>query len=386
MKIKTITCHDCYNLGASLQAFALQYYLNAQGHDVQIIHYKPDYLSNHFNLWSVNNPIYDLPVVKQLYLIAKLPNRIKSLSHKRVFDQFTAKYLKLTKRYNSYEELKADPPAAEVYIAGSDQIWNTSFPNGRDAAFYLDFGFNANLEKARQIKRISYAASFSTSDISPEYREFVIKGLKNFDCVSIRERTSLSLLRSLGRPDGVAVCDPVFLLSKDEWISILQQDSMKAKDLYSTSEKYILVYLTDRSDVIKEIALKMKIKMGWKIYVVGSFKEKWADKNFDNAGPLDFVRLINNAQYVISNSFHGTAFSLILEKNFCVINRQEDINERMKSILSDYDLEERLINTYADSLLLHIAYDVVNVKKEVIVSESKEWLKMAIEDSSCHSF
>ena len=84
MKINTITCHDVYNHGASLQAYALQHYLQSEGHDVEIIHYKPDYLSRHFNLWMVANPIFDKPIVKQLYLLAKLPGRLCSLKRKAI--------------------------------------------------------------------------------------------------------------------------------------------------------------------------------------------------------------------------------------------------------------------------------------------------------------
>lgn len=361
MKIKTITCHDCYNLGASLQAYALQHYLESQGHDVQIINYKPYYLSRHFKFGSVNNPVFDRPIVKQLYLLAKLPRRLLALSRKKAFDRFTAKYLRLTRRYNLYEELKADAPEADAYIAGSDQIWNTLFPNGRDAAFYLDFG-------KPNVRRISYAASFATKDVVPEYREFVSNELRNFDAVSIREKISLPLLCSLGRKDGAAVCDPVFLLSKEEWKGLTANSSIKKE------EKYLVVYLTDKSEEIKRIALDIHKVTGWKIYVVGAFKESWAHKNFVNAGPLDFVKLINDAQYIISNSFHATAFSLILGKNFCVVNRKEGINERMKSVLTYYGLTDRMVNCFSKSILKCIDYSSVNRQMEKDILFSKEWL------------
>lgn len=364
MKIKTITCHDVYNLGASLQAYALQAYLESQGHDVEIIHYKPNYLSGHYKLWAVSNPVFDKPLVKQLYLLAKLSGRLMSLKRKKVFDEFTTKYLKLTRRYNSHEELKADAPEADVYIAGSDQIWNTLFRNGRDAAFYLDFG-------KPEVKRISYAASFATSDVVPEYREFVMKELKGIDCVSIREKTSLPLLASLGRPDGVAVCDPVFLLDKEQWLDTIN-------DVQTVNEKYVLVYLTDKSEEIEQIAKEIKKATGWKIYVVGAFKPPYADRNFVNAGPLEFVRLINDAQFVISNSFHATSFSLILEKNFCVVNRKEGINERMKSVLSDFGLEGRMTSKFFEKLLDDIDYNNINKVKNAITNNSKEWLDSAI--------
>ena len=96
MQIKTITCHDVYNHGASLQAYALQTYLESMGHSVEIIDYKPDYLSGHYRLWTVDNPIFDKPFIKQLYLLAKLPERLISLKRKSLFDEFTTKYLKLS--------------------------------------------------------------------------------------------------------------------------------------------------------------------------------------------------------------------------------------------------------------------------------------------------
>lgn len=363
MKIKTITCHDVYNLGASLQAFALQHYLESQGHDVEIIDYKPDYLSGHYKLWSVSNSKYDKPLIKQLYLLAKLPGRLLGLKRKKVFDAFTSKYLHLTRRYNSYEELKANPPQADAYIAGSDQIWNTLFPNGRDKAFYLDFGHP-------EVKRISYAASFATANIVPEYREFVKQELKNLDACSIREKKSMPLLHSLGCTDGTAVCDPVFLLDKSEWMTLALSSKLQTQ----SSEKYLLVYLTDKSKEIEHIALEAKAATGWKIYVVGAFREKWADNCYANAGPLEFVHLINQSQFVISNSFHATAFSIIMERKFCVVNRTEGINERMKSLLEDYGLEDRLTNTFDDSLLDEIDCNSVNSKKEKIIASSKKWL------------
>lgn len=364
MKIKTITCHDVYNLGASLQAYALQHYLEKIGHDVEIIDYKPEYLSKHHKLWLVANPKFNKPFIKQLYLLAKLPGRLIALKRKKVFDSFTSKYLRLTRRYNSYEELKNDAPEADCYIAGSDQIWNTLFRNGRDTAFYLDFG-NQN------IKRISYAASFATPEIVPEYREFVKDKLKRINHVSIREKISLPLLESLGRKDGVAVCDPVFLLNKNEWEQNIGCDKYE--------QAFILVYLTNKSSQIENIAKKIAQRTGWKIYVVGAIRERYANKCFINVGPFDFIRLIRDSKFVISNSFHATAFSIIFEKNFCVVNREEEINERMKSVLNDFGLNERLVTKYDDNLLKEIDYSIFKEKVQSITDFSKEWIVNAIE-------
>ena len=356
-----ITCHEVYNHGASLQTYALQTYLESLGHGVEIIDYKPDYLSGHYQLFSVANPTYDKPVIKQLYLLAKLPGRLVALKRKKSFDNFTKQYLKLTShRYHHGEELKANPPEADIYIAGSDQIWNTLFQNGRDSAFYLDFA-------PKTAKRLSYAASFATEDVVKEYKPFVRRMLQNFDAVSIRERCSLPLLASLGRQDGVAVCDPVFLLSKDQW-----------KVLFSATcitDQYLLVYDTEHSSKLKDIALRIAKRLSLKIYNVSAFRLNYADKDFWSSSPLEFVRLVKDASYVVSNSFHATAFSLIFEKDFCVINRSEKINERMKSLLEDYGISERLQTVYSDDVLNHINYQEVMPLLQRDINDSKAFLK-----------
>ena len=364
MRIKTITCHDVYNHGASLQAYALQTYLESMGHSVEIIDYKPDYLSRHYLLWSVDNDIYDKPVVKQLYLMAKLPSRLLAIKRKQQFDFFTKEYLKLTNiKYHSNGELRANPPQADVYIAGSDQIWNTLFQNGRDAAFYLEFA-------PKTSKRISYAASFATEDVADEYRPFIRKMLQNFDAVSIRERCSLPLLASLGRTDGVAVCDPVFLLTREQWENMLPNQQIH--------EKYLLVYDTEFSPKVKEIAKRIAKEKELKIYNVSASRIGYADKDLWASSPIDFVQLIRDASYVVSNSFHATAFSLIFEREFCVVNRSEGINERMKSLLMSYNVAQRLVKEYSASLLNSVDYQVVNPLLQKDIDGSKDFLKKTL--------
>lgn len=364
IRIKTITCHDVYNHGASLQAYALQTYLLTLGYDVEIIDYKPDYLSGHYKLWSVANPLFDKPIVKQLYLLAKLPGRLFALKRKRLFDEFTRDYLRLTNhRYHSLEELKSNPPQADVYIAGSDQIWNTMFPNGRDAAFYLDFA-------PPMAKRISYAASFATEDVVEEYKPFVKTMLQNFNEISIRERCSLALLEQLGRTDGKAVCDPVFLLPKEQWNDMLPKDA--------TKEKYLLVYDSEKSANLKKIALRIAKEKNLKIYNVSAFKIGYADKELWGSSPLDFVLLVRDAEYVVSNSFHATAFSVIFGINFCVVNRTEKINERMKSILEDLGLQERLISDFHLDLLEIPDYKSIHDRLRKIIEASEDYLKSAL--------
>jgi hypothetical protein len=358
MRIKTITCHDVYNLGASLQAYALQRFLQEQGHDVAIIDYKPFYLSGHFKLWNVSNPKFNKPLIKQLYLCAKLPGRLLALKRKNVFDHFTANFLKLTKRYHNLEELQEDAPLADIYIAGSDQIWNTQFPNGNDAAFYLDFG-NA--------RKISYAASFATNSLEEGSKNFVQTKLNNFNSISVREASGLKILDSIGF-NGVQVVDPVFLIHRESWDDI--------EDHSGENEKYILAYDFDKHGPIGVIAKRLSKLLKCKIYSIGPFRMHYAHRNFVNAGPDTFISLIKNSQCVLSNSFHASAFAMIYNKDFFVIEREDGLNQRMRDLLKKYSLLERIVSLSIgdEELQSSIDYSDVNEGINQDVKRSKSFL------------
>lgn len=359
MRICTITCHDVYNVGASLQAYSLQKYLQNQGHKVKIIDYKPDYLSGHYKFTSIDNPKYEKNfIIKLLYIIAKFPFRIINIKRKYVFDKFKKDFINLTdKTYETYEELKQNPPQADLYIAGSDQIWNTLFKNGKDPAFYLDFG-------TEKIKKVSYAASFATEDIDKQYREFVKSKLKKLDAISVREISGLKIMSDLGLNGGVQVMDPVFLLSDSFWNDMCID--IKAQD-------YIFLYDFDNNPEILKITKKLAEIYNLKIYSV--FKADGIDKYVKNVGPIEFISYIKNAKFVVSNSFHGTCYSIIFEVPFVVINRKEGINTRMRDLLLILGLENRLIDSVLDIKKLEdINYPLVKKNLEVLVEKSKQYI------------
>lgn len=174
MNIKTITCHDVYNYGASLQAFALQTFLEKDGHNVEIIDYKPDYIDFPYKVSTFVHP--DSPVrrftdkcsiIKLLYGIKRYLWYIPTIGRKRAFDRFTKQYLKLTKKYSCNDGLSKDVPAADTYIVGSDQVWNSiTMLNGSDSAFYLQFA-------PKSKKRLSYAASFGSISVSEKHKDII---------------------------------------------------------------------------------------------------------------------------------------------------------------------------------------------------------------------
>ncbi|MDR1565628.1 MAG: polysaccharide pyruvyl transferase family protein [Oscillospiraceae bacterium] len=365
MNVKIITCHDVYNRGASLQAYALQCYLQDMGHSVQIIDYKPPYLSGHYKLWNKEHPKYSKNfVLNTAYNLAKLPQSLKSLETKRVFDSFKEEYLCLTdKRYTSNAELKADTPPADVYIAGSDQIWNTQWQNGRDPAFFLAFAPEGS-------KKISYAASMSSSMVEPELLPEFLDRVGALDSISLREQSSAEFLNAkLKSKRAVQVLDPVFLLPRSRWEALAMRSSAEAH----IKEPYLFVYEFGDNPAFKELAQKISAKHGLKI--ISLFKSDYAARCLPKAGPLEFLRLIEGANFVLSSSFHATAFSVIFRKEFLVLPRQEDINLRMSDLLEGLDLSERMSALSPSS---SIDYSSVEVRLAAAVEASKAFLKEAV--------
>ncbi len=358
MRINTITCHDVYNAGASLQAYALQTYLAELGHDVKIIDYKPDYLCGHYRLWGGVSPKFDKPFLRTAYSVAKLPSRIirRLGKRKKEYDKFTHQYLNLTCKYRTNDELLASPPKADVYFAGSDQIWNTLFQNGKDPAFYLDFAPIGAI-------RASYAASFAVDRIADGWEKQVKKWLLNIDYISVREEQGLNILKGLGIENGQRVLDPVFLLNEVQWGDLADKWENPLK------RPYIFVYAFNDDGSMAEFAQRMAKEKN--LEVVSYLKNENISTDFSNDGPIAFLSLIKNASVVVANSFHATAFSLIFEKDVYVFGRKEKVNSRMKDMMSLVGLSNRYMpETYAEE----IDYTQVKEKISAMTEVSKEYI------------
>lgn len=357
MKIKTITCHNVYNLGASLQAYALAAYLQSEGHEVEIIDYQPLYL-RHYRLVGVPNPRFDRPVWRQAYQIAKFPGRLFdriASRRKKAFDHFTAEYLPLTSDfYADFDALRSAPPEANLYIAGSDQIWNPVFPNGKDPAFFLNFVPEGK-------RRISYAASFAVEALEKPEADRMRPWLERLDAISVRESSAVRLLAEMGLA-GIQVVDPVFLLPRKDWVAMAAAPG---------SRGYILVYDFDGSPRVREIARHISHRIGKKI--VSLFPSDWADVTWTEIGPLEFLGAVLNADIVLSNSFHATAFSLIFQKDFYVVNRTEHINTRMQDLVGDLGLSDRLISAPPEEIV-PVGYTAAAPRLEQKIATSRAYL------------
>ena len=373
MKIKTITCHHVYNYGASLQAYALQHYLESLGHEVEIIDFNPWFHCDRYNpFWYPKYGKY-APIFKALPFLRVMVMPFKAFvngmfvtwGRKSAFDSFEKKHYHLSRRkYQNSEELKKYAPSADIYIAGSDQIWNTYSENGKEPAYYLGFG-------SKSVKRISYAASLATNSIMEGYEDFVKRNLMNFNAISVRENTGKNILSQLGITDVEVVLDPVFLLDKEQWDILAQQGKM-----YGLKEKsYVLVYDFLGNDMkMVDFIKQYSVKHSLQVVSINDFNTRsYVDLNINNAGPLEFLALIKNASCVVASSFHATAFSVIFEKEFYTFNLQGFNNSsRMKDLLLSLNIVDRL-NPNTESMILD--YFKISKILDNLVCNSKMFIK-----------
>lgn len=360
MKILTLTTYNVYNYGAALQAYALQTYLRGQGHEAELINYQPEYLTRKYDYKWVNpeSKLIRLAVTRVAYRVMKYLQRQTTLGRKRQFDRFINTYLRQTKEYNTLQELELDTPEADLYIVGSDQIWNVFYEAGRDPAFYLSF--------VKKGKKASYAASFSYVDIPSDVRETIASYLKDFNAVSVRESHGLTLLKSMGIA-GEWVLDPVFLLTVEEWKSLMTD--------FKKTDPYLLIYDFEGNKALKAFALKYAGEHNLKIYNINdTYPRLYADRNFSKAGPREFLSLIYHCDVFVSNSFHGTAFSILFHKPVYVFNRhRHKVNSRMESLLGLFGLN-RCMEPQEEYTF---DYDRIQCIKEKELEKSRNFLKSA---------
>jgi hypothetical protein len=353
--------------------------LETQGHEVNIINFVPWYHRDRYNWFAIqrdkNCPIKGAEKVYRLlqYLHAPFTHRdmLRTWGRKKEFDKFTKNFLHLTPtKYFKYEDLRKNPPLADIYIAGSDQIWNTKMKNGKDSAFYLKFGSHST-------KRIAYAASLGASEIEPGWDGFVKEGVSGLNYVSVREETGKQLLCNLGLKNIECVVDPVFLLEKTQWKELFSQ----AKKYHLEENKYILLYdFLGNDDRMQAFTLEYARKHHLKIVSVNDFDySKYADIQINDAGPLEFLSLIEHASCIVSSSFHATAFSILLEKEFYTFDLKGHGNSsRMMDLLNLVHLQDRFNPSHKTSSAVPIDYQQAKKALSFSINASKTFLANAI--------
>lgn len=333
-KIDIITLHRVGNYGSVLQAYALQEVFEKKGNKVEIIDYYPrrlTILGMLKGLKNKNKKLKESLIWRTICRILILPSYIL---RKYTFRKFLKKYLKLTpKTYKVEDELYRNVPEADLYCTGSDQVWNVEWNEKIERPFFLDFVPEKKV-------RFAYAASFGRKELEDWEKEETTNMLKKYRDISMREISGVNILRELGL-DGINVLDPTLLLNKEEWMKIA---SKKYKN-----KNYILMYNLNRNKKIDYYVQKLAKEKNLDIYYITySLHEIYKKGKMKcNVRVEDFLALIANAKYVVTDSFHATAFSINFNTQFMIVF-PEKFSTRVESILKTTGLKSRIVNNYKD--------------------------------------
>lgn len=324
-----ITMHCPLNYGAILQTYALQTYIESIGINVKIVNYRPDYIVCDQSLMYVGAEQFKRNfLLRWIYRLIKAPSKLR---RKKYFEDFADEQLHLTKIFRIYNDIYEANLKADFFICGSDQIWNVVSGAYKDPAYFLSF-------VSDKIKKISYAAS-GNLPISDDVKRITFPMIEKIDCISMRENSTISSIQPYIKKPISHVCDPVFLLESKVWRALYKKYSK-----FNPSVKYILVYpMGNGVEATMDKAIQIATYHKLPLYVISASqrRDKRVTKYF-NVNPYDFLSLIDNAEYVITNSFHGVSFSIIFEKQFwaCVA---EGSNQRITTLLQKAGLTHRLI-------------------------------------------
>lgn len=369
MKIGIITYHSAHNYGAVLQAFALQEYLQKQGHDVQIINYKIKEIENFYRLIKFKKSKH-----KSINVAKKTIKKVKlhlferqKLTRKKKFDDFINNKMNLTIPCKTLAELRVANFDFDLMIAGSDQIWNRKHTKGLKPAYFLDFG-------PKEAKRISYAASIGEDFISEDDELVFQRYLKNLDMISVREHKAIELIQHLTPKKIEEVVDPSQLLEKEDYEKIIEHPKIKGD--------YILVHKMGNPEEIIKVAKKVSEELNLPIVHnmdKGTFKNEIALSKYFSPG--EFLGCIEDAKFVITSSFHATSFSLIYGKPFITMPFVGRAS-RMINLLKNLDLFDHYVETVDDLKSLdsyNENYDEVHERMRKQRKSSEDFLKRAIE-------
>lgn len=334
MKIGIITMHNVPNYGSHLQAYALQKQIEKMGNAAELINYK---YPNKFHLMEMKKSSTRKIkfVIKRIFFFpVYVFYKIVFVKQSLLFKEFERKYFNLSKEYNSQESLQSTSLDYDVYLTGSDQVWNPRFACG-DSIFMCNFG-------CESVPRIAFGASIAAIGISEKLQNMYKEYLAKYSAIGIRDISSKDFLETLLGKTIDVVCDPVFLLEKTEWEELAFHSSLKLP------EKYILVYILTYSfnpypeivDIIKRVKDKLQIPV---VFLSASLRYCFqieANKNIFTASVFDFLYLFSNASYIITSSFHGTAFSLIFNKQFVSIVNGSNKDSRIRDLLDQLDVNQ----------------------------------------------
>ena len=369
--------YENYNFGGLLQAYALPKVLKDKfGMDSEQISYSlyVEEKSENMHIQS-NSPVYKMGI----YFFSKI-NEKKINVRKRVFEKFMEEIPHSEEIYD-YQSIRECLNSYQIFICGGDQIWNACNGIQNLNVFTLNF-------VPEDVKKIAYAPSMDILEMDKVSKEYMEQGMEELNAISIREKKSIDILKTMTNKDIEIVVDPVLLLKEDEWSKEISKPTIK--------NKYILCYLINDSvmqrKAVEKIAKKLKLQIVTFPHILANAVRKcdlfFGDIHDYTSGPREFLGLIKNAEFVITDSFHACVFSMIFEKPFVVFERNKigekgNMNSRIYDFLEEYHLEGQLITEkelvdMKEITNIDFAYAHVHWRKRR--KESLEYLEKALND------
>lgn len=330
-KVSLITVHTGPNFGTVLQVIATSRVLERHGFTTEVVNYIPP----RDELCSLKKTIKDRikqtksPLRKVIRFLGGVDKIRRFKNNERIYIGCLKQNVSLSAPIHSYDSFKEGCPLADFYVTGSDQVWNTIYNEGVDSHYFF-YGVDG--------VKIAFSSSIGQTELNDEEKHLFRKYLKDYRAISVRESSAVELLKSIGI-DTMQLIDPTLMINREEW--------GKMVDNRLFSKKYLLVYIPynihDKEEIYR-LARRVAVSRNLKVVTFSwsNLKEPLADYTFRGASPMDFLSLIYHADYVITNSFHGTAFSVNLNRDFFVFLPTKFVS-RVENILDMVQLRERLI-------------------------------------------
>lgn len=358
--VSIITLHKVRNYGSVLQTYASQKFFEEIGFNASII----DYCSQRF---VENNRIedeyerfkfkYKNPIIKILFILLMNPSLKKQ---RRIFETFLEENVRLSdEKYYNIEELQSNPPEADILCTGSDQVWNSETNGFIERPFYLDFG-------DRDICRIAFSASFGRKELSKNEMKYIKPMLMKYSGIGVRESSGMEILKDIGFENYANTLDPTLAVNPNIWQN-MADDSVKKLG------EYILIYEFGKKSNIEQYAKRLSEKTGLPILRIGYWyhKKYKGEYNFILPTVQEFLGLIKNAEYVITNSFHACVFSTIFKRNFFAVY-PEQFGIRLKDYLDMIDMQHCHLKNVSDIDNRIVDFEIDYEKVELILNDMRK--------------
>ena len=365
MKVAVITRHAISNYGSLLQTIATQKLIESLGHECEIIDYvRTDEEPQNWEKTALQQKTgwNNNPLKRAAYLALREPEGIKA---GRKFAMMQEKYLHLTNRYSSITELENNSPAADIYMTGSDQVWGPVCNGSYDSAYFLSF-------IPENKRKVAFAASMGKMKLTDVAEKMFTEYLPKYHDMAVREDSAAEFLNSRGI-SCTTVLDPTMMISGDAWRRFAK------KSMRPTKEKYILVYQIHNGKELNEYAKEISKRMGLPLVRVSpTFHQIIRGGKFIFLPDVtEFLSLIDDASFMMTDSFHGTAFAIIFNTPFSEVLPDNGTSSRNVSILNLTGLNDRIVTKPEQLKSLAVSMDFTNANE--ILGEkrvkSKEILK-----------